>query len=157
MKIKHLPRTKKSKGYWVWNRTHLLRSHTHFLAHPSSQLVRKQGKGKLGVSFIIQASWSDWIYRNWLEWSLELWPMTRPALFCWDLHCFLSLWGVAIMTAALATSSLDAEEIFLSVYFPQAAQYQFLILSKLFCTPCPNQRHSKVSRTRVAEIPCSTC
>lgn len=91
MKIKHLPRTKKSKGYWVWNRTHLLRSHTHFLAHPSSQLVRKQGKGKLSVSFIIQANWSDWIYRNWLEWSLELWPMTRPALFCRSPLLFISL------------------------------------------------------------------
>lgn len=61
MKIKHLPRTKKSKGFWVWNRTHLLRSHIHFLAHPKFITSEKAGQRK--VKCIIhhpgQLKWLD--------------------------------------------------------------------------------------------------
>jgi len=77
--------------------------------------------------------------------------MLRPPF-----HHFLSVWSVAIVTTVLASSSLDAEEILLCVYFQQVTQYQFFIFSKLLCTPPPDQRCCKANGIRAAEIPCST-
>lgn len=60
------------------------------------------------------------------------------------------------MTAVLASSCLDAEEIFLTIYFQQVTQYQFFTFLKLFCTPSPDQRYSKANGIRATEIPGST-
>lgn len=109
------------------------------------------------ISFIIQVKWSDRIYRESSRTTLRTgtndtssFVMLRPPL-----HHFLSVWSVAIMTAVLASSSSEVEEIFWTVYFQQVTQYQFFIFPKLFCTPSPDQIYTKAKGIRAAEIPCS--
>lgn len=138
------------------NRTHLLRSHTHFLAHPKFTTSEKteQRKVKCIIHHPGQLKWLDlqksarMIFRFMAN-DTSSFVLLRSPLFFISLDCCNN---DSCTSHFLSRCWRNIFDYLLS----QVTQYQFLILSKIFCTSCPNQRRTKANRTRVAEIPFST-
>lgn len=138
------------------NRTHLLRSHTHFLAHPKFTTSEKteQRKVKCIIHHPGQLKWLDlqksarMIFRFMAN-DTSSFVQLRSPLFFISLECCNN---DSCTSHFLSRCWRNIFDYLLS----QVTQYQFLILSKTFCTSCPNQRRTKANRTRVAEIPFST-